>query len=195
MWRSRGPSGSPIRWASRSNGAAKILSDPAFISLGSNVEPERNLPRAVRALAAIGTVTAVSRVYQSAAVGSPGQPDFLNAGVLMPVAMPPLELRRRLRALERRLGRRRPAAPYAPRTCDLDLCLLGHRIVETETWRLPDPDILSRTYLAVTLAELAPCFRHPVTGEELQEIARRLKPNARLIPRDDVDLGRELAAE
>lgn len=162
------------------------MADPAFISLGSNVEPERNLPAACRRLHEIGVLQAMSQVYQSPAVGPRPAPDFLNAAALVETGLQPEEIQRRLRQIESDIGRVRTGDRYAPRPIDLDLCLLGSRVVHTPNLRLPDPDLLTRPYLAVTLAELAPDFVHPETGQRLAAIAGRLRMGAELRLRLDV---------
>ncbi len=160
--------------------------EPAFVSLGSNIEPERNLPAALARLREIGRLRAVSAVYQTPAVGPRPAPDFLNAAVFIETELPPEEIRLRLRQIESDLGRVRSGDRYAPRTIDLDLCLLGRRVVDTPTLRLPDPDILTRPYLALTLAELAPDFPYPETGETLGAIAARKRAGAPITARPEV---------
>ena len=162
------------------------MAELAFIALGSNVDPEGNLVRAVRLLAKIGSLRAVSMVYQNPAIGPAAAPDFLNAAVLIETELAAMEIHDRLRAIEAELGRVRTANKYAPRPIDLDLCLLGAQIVTTPELVLPDPDVLTRPHLAVTLGELAPHFIHPVTGDRMQSIAARLRETAALTPRPDV---------
>lgn len=164
----------------------------AFLALGSNIDPEDNLPRAVQRLAEIGTVCAVSMVYQNPAIGPAPAPDFLNAAVLVETGLSASEIRLRLRQIETELGRVRTADKYAPRPIDLDLCLLGSQIIESPELTLPDPDLLTRPHLAITLAELAPDFVHPATGEPLTGIAARLRPAAEL--RACPDVARRLQA-
>ncbi len=164
------------------------MSEQAFISIGSNIEPERYVPMSVRQLAGVGAVCAVSTVYQSPAVGPGPQPDYLNAAVLVRTSIDPVDLRARLRELESALGRLRTPDKYAPRTVDLDLCLYGAVVLDGPGWAIPSPEILERAYLAVTLAELAPDFLHPVTGEPLSAIAGRLRAGVPLKARPDVIL-------
>jgi 2-amino-4-hydroxy-6-hydroxymethyldihydropteridine diphosphokinase len=159
------------------------------ISLGSNIAPERNLALAVVRLKEIGPIGAISRAYQSAAAGPPGQPDFVNAAVLLETGLSPESLRDRLRQIEADLGRKRGGDRFAPRPIDLDLVLYDDLIRETEKVRLPDPELLLRPYLAATVAELDPLAIHPVTGESLADIAARLGGVDQLIPRPDIDLG------
>ncbi|OGO13171.1 MAG: 2-amino-4-hydroxy-6-hydroxymethyldihydropteridine diphosphokinase [Chloroflexi bacterium RBG_13_68_17] len=148
--------------------------------------PEVNLPRAAARLAEFGALRAVSMVYQNPAIGPAPAPDFLNAAVMIETELDAAEIREQLRRIETELGRLRTVDKYAPRVIDLDLCLLGSLIIETPELRLPDPDLLTRPHLAVTLAELAPGFPHPVTGESLGAIAARLRLGADLRPRPDV---------
>jgi 2-amino-4-hydroxy-6-hydroxymethyldihydropteridine diphosphokinase len=164
------------------------LPEQAFIAMGSNIEPGTYLPLGLAKLEIIGRRLAASRVYQNPALGPDPRPDFLNAAVLVESELPPLEIRSLLRDIEADLGRVRSEDRYAPRTIDLDLCMLGDTIMNTAELTLPDPDLLTRAYLAVTMAELAPDFHHPLTQEKLAAIARRLRPEADLTPRPDVPL-------
>jgi 2-amino-4-hydroxy-6-hydroxymethyldihydropteridine diphosphokinase len=153
---------------------------PVFIALGSNIVPETNLPRAVRLLHDQVGVQRISRVYQSVALDPDGQPldqpAFLNAAVLLETDLPPVALKLTvLRPLEARLGRIRTADKYAPRPIDLDIALYGDLILEDAAHQItiPDPAITTRAHLALPLADLAPDFRHPLSGETLAGIAAR----------------------
>lgn len=158
----------------------------AFISLGSNIEPEENLFFGTRRLSELGRLIAVSTVYQNPAVGTTPQPDFLNTAALIETDLPAEAIRRHLRRIEADSGRVRTHDKFAPRTLDLDLCLLGDHVIECSEFVLPDPDLLTRAHLAVPMAELAPSFLHPITGETLQIIADRLRPEASLRPRPEL---------
>jgi 2-amino-4-hydroxy-6-hydroxymethyldihydropteridine diphosphokinase len=161
-------------------GSPLTLTELAFISLGSNIEPELNLIAAVQALLGLGEPAAASNVYLNPAVGPTQQADFMNAAVLVSTALGALEIRLRLRQIESQLGRQRTSDKYAPRPIDLDLCLLGHLIMNQEPLILPDPDLIERSHLAVPLAELAPEFIHPITQKSLAAIADDLAPHDEL---------------
>lgn len=166
--------------------------EEVFIELGSNIDPEQNLPRAVGELARLGQIRSVSNAYQNPAIASEPQPDFINAAVLVETDLPPLELRERLRSIEAKLGRVRSADKYAPRTIDLDICLYGSMILMHPLLTVPDQHIYQRPHLAVTLAECNPDFLHPQTGEPLKTIAGRLHDPDLLTRRDDLDLTSKL---
>lgn len=162
------------------------MSELALIELGSNVEPERNLPLALEALKDLGRLTAASTVYRTAPFGPPGQPHFLNAAAALTTELEPRPLKRSLRSLEEELGRVRTEERYMPRPIDLDICLYGSHIIQHDRLRIPDPDIFERPYLAITLAEIAGDHRHPITGEPLSQIAERMAPESPLTPDPEV---------
>lgn len=164
------------------------MSDLAFISLGSNIDPEVNLPAAVSRLVVIGRILRVSAAYRNPAVGPRRQPDFVNAAALVETSLTPPEIRDRLRNIETELGRVRQADRYAPRTIDLDLCYLGETDEEFTGWSLPDREADQLAHLAIPLSELDPGFRHPETGETLEAIAERLRPRANLAPQPSIVL-------
>ena len=170
---------------------ARAGREQVLLALGSNIDPEPNLRSAVEALAACLEVEGVSRVYQSRAVGSPGAADFLNAAVSIATELSPAGLKLEiLRPLERKMGRRRTVDRNAPRTIDLDIALFGDRVVENRQAGLliPDPEIVSRAYLALPLADVAPELVHPIEGRTLGEIARQLETDAGVRLRPDLRL-------
>ena len=161
----------------------------AYLSLGSSLDKERNLPAGVRLLAQHGRVVAVSAAYETEPVGNPDDPTFLNAALILETPLDPQALKETvLRSVEEQLGRQRMADPNAPRTFDADISLFNDQILDVGRRRIPDPEILLHAHIAVPLAEIAPDYCHPMTGETLAEIARRLAADTRLLRRDDVTL-------
>ena len=147
-----------------------------LVSLGSNIEPEHNLPAAIELLEEDGcfNVLAVSPIYSSAAVGPEGQPDFHNAAVLIEAGCAHETLRGELRRIEAELGRVRTGDRYAPRPIDLDIVMIEGQVTEIGGNPVPDPDIGRFAHLAVPMADLAPEWVDPATGSTLEEIAARL---------------------
>ena len=160
----------------------------AWIALGSNIEPENNLVAAVERFPELGVVLRCSSVYQTPAIASTPQSDYLNAAVLIETELAPLQIYAQLRDIEADLGRVRTSDKYAPRTIDLDLCLYDDLVMELHEITLPDPDLLDRPFLAVTMAELDPEHIHPLSKETLAEIAHRLRPFGEMTLRDDIIL-------
>jgi 2-amino-4-hydroxy-6-hydroxymethyldihydropteridine diphosphokinase len=162
----------------------------AFIALGSNIEPARHLPLAVERLSALGTIAAVSSVYESPPVDGSAQPDYLNAAVLLATTLSPDQLcHEALPAIEDDLGRLRdPQDRYAPRTIDLDLALYDEQVLTIGHRRIPDPEIPERDFLAVPLAELCGDYRVPALDRTLEELAAPHRSAGSLTPRPDVVL-------
>lgn len=162
----------------------------AYLSLGSNIEPERNLRAAVVQLAQFGRVRATSRVWQTAPIGYANQPDFLNAAVLLETQLSAQALREQAIAqIETALGRVRTDNKNAPRTIDIDIMLFNRDVVAVGQRQIPDPEVLERPFVAIPLAEIAPDYVHPQTGATLRDIADQFDPtDSNMVPRDDVVL-------
>lgn len=115
----------------------------AYLLLGSNIEPEKNLPKAVKLLSQYGHIKNVSSVWQSAAAGFAEQPDFLNAAILLETDLEPTALRRQaIRTVEDSLDRIRTENKNGPRTIDIDIILFNHDVLNLGTRHIPDPDLL-----------------------------------------------------
>ncbi|MCY9822245.1 2-amino-4-hydroxy-6-hydroxymethyldihydropteridine diphosphokinase [Aeromonas media] len=139
-----------------------------YISLGSNIEREHHIRAGLDALQAEFGQLAVSRVFESEAVGFNGRP-FYNLVVGADTDLPLATLCQRLRAMEFAHGREPDAKKFAPRTLDLDLLLYGDLVCEAPLV-LPRGEILTNAFVLWPLAELAPALRHPVDGRSLGEL-------------------------
>lgn len=171
-----------------------------IILLGSNIEKETNLPKAVQILGKRCRVTAVSTVYETIPVGLLDQPNFFNAAVLVETEWNAIQLKETLLGhIEHRLKRVRQTDKNAPRTIDADLVLFNDEIFDYDCppgpcRHVPDPDLLKFAHVAVPVAELVPDMLHPETAEPMTQIAQRLLDEARqgnptpLWPRPDVRL-------
>ena len=159
-----------------------------FIALGSNIDGERHLREAVRRLMLSCRLLAVSPVYETAPVGKTDQPNFLNAAALVETDLNPGELKALvLQRIERDLGRVRTADKNAPRPIDLDITLFGSQVIQVGQRHIPDPDLLRYAHIAIPVADLAPSFRHPETGQTLLAIAQGLADSG-LVPHPDIVL-------
>ncbi len=149
----------------------------AYITLGSNIEPEKNLPKAVALLRDHSRLTRFSSVYQTAPQGDTDQADFLNMAVMLKTPFPLEDFKQEiLLNIEAQLKRvRDPNNPNAARTIDLDIALWGDKIADygSKPWHVPDPDIVRYAHVALPLAEIGPDVVHPETGETMQQIAQK----------------------
>ena len=150
----------------------------AYLSIGSNIQPEVNLPKAIELLGDYGEVKGISSVWQSHAVGSDG-PDFLNVCVLFRTDLQPYDLKEQIiRPIETQLGRVRYADKNAPRTIDLDIALFDDQPLNVDFWSYP--------FVVVPLAELIPKFSHPVSGEKLSRVSEQVQDQVWIVRREDI---------
>ena len=160
----------------------------AFISIGSNIEPEKNMSRGLELLAGLCEITEVSPVYVTKPVGSTDQPAFLNAAVIVNTPLSASALKQDvLLPIENKLKRVRVEDKFAPRTLDLDIVLFDYDVIDVNGRHIPDPDILRYAHIAVPLADVAPYYVHPETGQALNEIAASI-PREGISLQDDVIL-------
>jgi 2-amino-4-hydroxy-6-hydroxymethyldihydropteridine diphosphokinase len=129
----------------------------AVLSLGSNVGDRlAALQGAVGALADTPDVqvVAVSSVYETVPVGAPeGSRDFLNVVLLVDTTLSTATLLERALAVEAAFGRER-TGPNGPRTLDVDLIVVGNRVVDQDGLTLPHPRAAERAFVLVPWHEI-----------------------------------------
>jgi 2-amino-4-hydroxy-6-hydroxymethyldihydropteridine diphosphokinase len=155
----------------------EFMLNRAYLSLGSNVEPEFNLVEAARMLAAKTKLVVASSVWETTPLGSTRQPNYLNAAAIVDTELTVVQLKHDLIAeIERGLGRVRQLDKFAPRPIDIDIMLFNRQLFTLDKRQIPDPEVLERSFVAIPLAEIAPDYIHPETGQTLQQIARGFQP-------------------
>jgi 2-amino-4-hydroxy-6-hydroxymethyldihydropteridine diphosphokinase len=140
-----------------------------FVAAGSNLEPEKHLPRACAEIQHSWNDAVFSRAYRNVAVGFDG-PDFINLVLGFTTAQPLDAVIARLRAIETQCGRPRYAPKWASRTMDLDVLLFGDRVEKTTDYTLPRPDLIKRPYMLGPMAEIAPDIVHPTAGRTMRQL-------------------------
>ena len=145
----------------------------AAIALGSNLGDSRAIVNAaIEKLAKTPAIVvdAYSHPYQTVAVGPP-QPDYINVCALLSTTLPPLTLLQTLLAIEAQFGRVRRER-WGPRTLDLDLLLYGDRVVDLPQLQIPHPRMRDRAFVLVPLAEIAPNWIEPVSGQAIRDLVK-----------------------
>ena len=133
-----------------------------YVSIGSNLDRERNIAAALQVLTESYGELQQSSVYESAAVGFDSAP-FYNLVVGFSTQESPQVIQDQLHAIEDRCGRQRTATLSA-RTLDLDLLLYNDRVMMDGKLVLPREDINRYAFVLGPLAEIAATARHPVTA-------------------------------
>ena len=174
----------------------------ALIALGANAEgpqgaPAAGLRAAMAEIAGLGRAARCSRLWRSPAFPAGIGPDFVNAAMALDTDLDAAELLAQLHAIEARFGRVRQDR-WGPRSLDLDLLALDGAVrpdlAGWARWRdlapveqarqtpqeliLPHPRLQDRGFVLLPLAEVAPDWRHPVTGLSVASMRDTLPPGA-----------------
>ncbi len=160
-----------------------------LIGLGANLDsplygaPRHTLTKALARLEADGIrVLDRSRFWHSAPVPASDQPWFVNAVAAVATGLGPGPLLAALLDLERAFGRER-SVPNAARVLDLDLLAYDDRIsAPNAVPALPHPRLATRAFVLHPLADIAPNWRHPVTGQAVGALIKALPAGATATP-------------
>jgi len=138
-----------------------------YLNLGSNIQPEINLVKAVLLLQDYGEVQDVSNAWESKAIGMDG-PNYLNACLLFRTPIARSELKETvIRPIETKLGRQRGANKYTPRTIDIDIILFDGDPYNYKSWNF--------AFVIIPLAEIYPQYQNPIKNEKISQTATHLR--------------------
>jgi 2-amino-4-hydroxy-6-hydroxymethyldihydropteridine diphosphokinase len=143
-----------------------------YVGVGSNLGDRwAHLALAARGIRAEPRAALVraSRVYETAPVGGPPQPDYLNAALEVETTLPPEAFLALLRTIEKAAGRRHDPVRWAARTLDLDLLLWGGEVIRRRGLVVPHPGLHLRRFVLAPLAELCPDQEVPGTGRTVAQ--------------------------
>ena len=140
------------------------------ISLGSNIEPQLNLEKATNEIAKFASLEKTSKIYKSKSVGFEGN-DFLNQVILCEVKVELEETYRKLKKIEKKMGRVKNVNKFSDRLIDLDLLTFNDEISEGKI-TLPHNDILKYSFVLVPFAEIYPEFIHPVNQKSIETLLK-----------------------
>jgi 2-amino-4-hydroxy-6-hydroxymethyldihydropteridine diphosphokinase len=160
----------------------------AYIGIGSNLgDRKANALEAVDRLSKLPATRVVraSSLYESEPLGD-AKTWFVNSVVEVETEFPPDELLKRLKAIEKAMGRKRVKGKrWGSRVIDLDILLCDQEIVEKRTLKVPHPEMHKRRFVLLPLAELAPQVVHPQLGQSVSALLATVKDAKRvtLLPR------------
>ena len=150
----------------------------AILALGSNISPAKeNIDKAVAALSEVGTVKEVAPYILSKPEGYTHQEDFVNTVLILSTPYPPFTLLKKLKELEKKLGRVK-TFPNGPRVIDLDILFYDNLILFEDTDELtlciPHPKLHEREFVLKPLSYIAPEYIHPKLGKPIYRLYREL---------------------
>ena len=140
-----------------------------YISVGSNIDKEKNVAAGLCSLRETFGELRVSPIYETAAVGFDGD-DFYNLVVGFDSELSAHAVFHTLRELEFRHGRSANSQKFSPRSLDLDLLLYGDAIIDDDLLTVPRADIELYIFVLQPLADIAPNLLHPVLQKSYRDM-------------------------
>jgi 2-amino-4-hydroxy-6-hydroxymethyldihydropteridine diphosphokinase len=157
--------------------SSKRLVD-VFFSIGSNIDPEKNIQFAMEQLKKKFNFLEYSSVYKTEAVGFEGD-YFLNLVAKTKTSLLPKTIIETLRKIESDTGREVGTGKFSSRTLDIDMILYGEMI--NESIRIPRDDIDLYAFVIGPLAEIHPEGLHPVSGLKYFDLWEQFSQKEQLI--------------
>lgn len=159
------------------------------LSLGSNIERQKNIAYALRKLRELFGELHESPLYQSRSVGFEG-PDFFNMVVAVQTSMGLEELINSLRDIERQAGRVRGDKRFESRQLDIDVLLYGDMNLRDQGRDIPRAEIDHAAYVLKPLADLLPQKRHPVSHRRFASLWESFDDSSQVL--EPVELGTDV---
>ena len=149
-----------------------------FLNIGSNLGNVRlNISRALRALEEKSGYFETSRIVESRPWGFISPNTFANIAVMVVTDRSCAEVLSDIKEIEGRLSpipHRDDRGGYVDRVIDIDIMAADDTVIDTEELTVPHPHLAERHFFLEPFDELAPLWRHPVTGLTCAEMLARL---------------------
>lgn len=140
-----------------------------FVSIGSNIDRERNVAEGIRQLRLYYGEIELSPVYETKAVGFEGE-NFYNLVAAFSTRETVEQIADQLHRIEDACGRRRNGPRFSSRTLDIDLLLCDDEVRESPGLTLPRKEIIEQAFVLKPLTDIAGELRHPVLGKSYNEL-------------------------
>lgn len=123
----------------------------------------------------IGKITGRSQLYETAAWGYEGQPNFLNIAIKVETFLEPLLVLEKILDIEKQLGRERAGAQWKERTIDIDILLFNDSVIESSELKVPHPFLPERRFALAPLADIASDVLHPILKDSVLTLLNTCK--------------------
>ncbi|MDH5437155.1 MAG: 2-amino-4-hydroxy-6-hydroxymethyldihydropteridine diphosphokinase [Gammaproteobacteria bacterium] len=140
-----------------------------FVSIGSNIDREKNIRAGIGALKKTFGELTLSPVYETEAVGFDGDP-FYNLVAAFETELDPYQVNDTLHQIEEANGRDRSDPKFSSRTLDIDLLLYDDLIIHADKLQIPRDEIEKYAFVLKPLVDIAENEIHPLSGASYKEI-------------------------
>ena len=143
-----------------------------YIAIGSNIDPTKNITRAINHLKEQLEIKKISPIYRSKPVGYLEQPDFLNAVIKVETNYAPKHLMNYLKQIEEKLKKDKKIKD-GPRTIDLDIQLYGQ--IQSNDPIIPHPRMHQRRFVLQPLCDIDKEIMHPTIRQTAKQLLENCK--------------------
>ena len=161
---------------------ASAIAHQVYIGIGSNVGNKReNFFEAVTRLAKLPDTRVLkeSSLYESEPLGD-AKEWYVNGAVEIETRLKPDMLLKKLKNIERSMGRKKVKKRWGARVIDLDIVLYDSAVVKKKTLRIPHPEMCTRKFVLLPLSEIAPQVVHPELGVTISELLIKIKDDKKI---------------
>lgn len=155
-----------------------------YLSLGTNLGNRKlNLKNALKYIKKNKIkIKKLSSIYKTEPVGYKNQPFFYNMCVKVCTELPPENLLKKIKKIEKKLGRKK-GIKWGPRIIDIDILFYNNIILSKKNLKIPHPEIVKRKFVLKPLCEIAGKFIHPELHLSVEELLKKtdLKPKVRKV--------------
>jgi len=155
----------------------------AYLGLGSNIGDRISyLKKAINLISKLPKtkITKVSSLYETEPYGRKNQPWFVNLTIEILTELSPIELFKRCKLIETKIGRQ-IRERWAEREIDIDILLYDEIELSTPELQIPHPDLHNRRFVLIPLSEIAPGAFHPTLRKSISELLIECKDTTRVI--------------
>ena len=153
-----------------------------YIAIGSNLgNKKENYLEALARIAKLPKTRIIkeSSVYESEPLGD-SKEWYVNGVIEIETEFRPEMLLKKLRNIERAMGRKKVRKRWGARIIDLDILLYDTAVVNKKNLKIPHPEMHARKFVLVPLSEVAPQIIHPVLQATISELLVTLKDDKRV---------------
>lgn len=147
-----------------------------FLGIGTNIgNKKKNITDATIIIGSVmGVIRALSSLYETEPWGYESPNTFLNAVIQIETEIEPQKCLDIAKAIEREMGRVHTKEGYEDRIIDIDILFYDDTIYHSGNLTIPHPLIEKRDFVLRPMAEIAPDFRHPISGKTMKNLLHEL---------------------
>ncbi|GIZ10337.1 2-amino-4-hydroxy-6-hydroxymethyldihydropteridine diphosphokinase [Flavobacterium sp. UMI-01] len=135
----------------------------------------------------IGTVTQVSKLYETPAWGFDGDA-FYNCALEVVTTQRPIEVLNNALLIEKEMGRVRvEQSGYQSRIIDIDLVFCENEIIHNEQLQIPHPLMQDRKFVLLPISDLDLQWEHPILKLTLVQMLEKCVDNSDCVVVQDID--------